>query len=239
MKLLKVITVLLLFASMLPVSVISAADGQESAPIIVKTEKLNYEGENFELVTWKNNDGSIYYTIPTNVKNKEKIAEYTNNYIMGDRGKEFSTQGWKHDWNEFYENWDRDGKIQWSISGFNEEAYLAPITENRVVINDGAILASYAGSGNADKIVVRYSYTFNGTGLDISFPPTLKVESTKVSWTSDAVTNTWYVSTPSKGGQGKSRLLILDTDIEAGADIYKGSYIYRPYVNDTLGYPYP
>ncbi|MGG3452702.1 hypothetical protein [Paenibacillus rhizolycopersici] len=235
MKFIKIFTALLLFVSLVPISVGLAAENQESGPDKVMTEKLNYEGESFELVTWKNNDGSIYYTIPTEVKNKEKIAEFTNNYI---KGKEFSTQGFKHDWSEFYEEWERDGKIQWSVSGYNEEAYLAPITQNRAVINDGSILASYAGSGNADKIIVSYSYTFNGTGVDISYPPTLKKESSKVYWNSDPVPDVWYVSTPSKGAEGKSRFLILDTDIEASADIYKGSYIYRPSVSDTIGYPY-
>ncbi|CAM4509685.1 hypothetical protein P4H94_11930 [Paenibacillus macerans] len=236
MKFFKVFAALALFVSLVPLSVGSAAESQESAPAKVKTESLNYAGEDFELVTWKNNDGSIYYTIPTKVKNKEKIAEYTNNYI---KGKEFSVQGFKNDWSERYEDWDRDGKIQWSISGFNEEAYLYPVTQNRAVINDGLILASYAGSGNADKIIVSYSYTFNGTGVDLSYPPTLKKSSSKVYWTSDPIEDEWYVSTPSRGAEGKSRFLIFDTDIEASADIYKGSYIYRPSVSETIGYPLP
>lgn len=241
MKVRKAILAASLSFLLLPFSVGATSESfspnESKEPIKLVTENLNYGGEDFELVKWQANDGSIYYTIPTEVKNKEKIAEYANNYVEGE-GNKISTRGTKNTWTEVYENDDRDGRIQWSVGGFNEDAYLYPITANRAVIEDGNILTNFYGSGNADKIIVSYSYVFNGTTVGVSYPPSLNSSSNKVYWSSSAITNQWYVSTKTYGAEGSSRTLYFDTDIEASADIYKGPNIYRPRVTDTIGYPY-
>lgn len=197
---------------------------------LVATEFLNYEGEHFELVTWQATDGTIYNTIPTEVKNKKDIAEFVDNYLKEDQISTFASTD---DWSENYDESERDGRLQWYLSGYYEASLIPPITAHKRVINDGLMVASYGGSGNADKILLSYSYTFNGLTLSISAPPSLTKSGDKVSWKSQPVTNEWYVSTPSLGAKAESRTMTFDTDIVGEAEIYKGSYIYRPNVSDA------
>lgn len=212
----------------------SSSNEVEKAPTIVSTENLNYAGEDFELVKMQASDGTFYYTIPTEVENKGVITDYVNNHLKDELNPDrMSIMGTTFPWSESYDKSDREGRLQWNVSGFHENAYLAPITANRKVINDGQFLASFGGSGNPDKIYVSYSYTFKGTTLSISAPPSLNEKNDKITWKSDAYTGTWFASGKTLGAEASSRTLMYNTDIAAEAEIYKGSYVYRPYVRDN------
>jgi hypothetical protein len=206
-----------------------------SEPVLLRTEHLIYSGEKFDLLEWKATDGTVFYTVPTEVENKDEISQYVNKYIEKDQNlNRIVPMGAKLDWEEEYDRSSGDGRIQWTVKGFSENAIFAPITQSQRVIHDGLLLGSYQGKGNADKIYLRYSYTFNGMSLSISYPPSLNPSGDKVYWESKApVTNSWYFSTTTIGAKAESRFPMSPTDINAEAEIYKGSYVYRPYIKDT------
>jgi hypothetical protein len=204
-------------------------------PVLLKTEHLSYSGEKFDLLEWKATDGTVFYTVSTEVENKDGIAKYVNRYIEKDQNlNRIVPMGARLDWAEEYDKSSGDGRIQWTVRGFSENAIFAPITQSQRVVHDGMILASYQGNGNADKIYLKYSYTFNGVSVNISYPPELEYSGDKVYWEAPApVTNSWYFSTTTIGAKAESHFPMSQTDISAEANIYKGSYVYRPYIRDT------
>ncbi|MDU5142555.1 MAG: hypothetical protein E6230_10240 [Paenibacillus dendritiformis] len=105
-----------------------------------------------------------------------------------------------------------------------------------MVVQDGLISTHYMGPGNPDQIVVSYSYTFKGLGISLSYPPELTKEETKISWTSRPVINEWYVATDSLKAEAGSRVHMDGVEIETSADVYKGSYIYRPRVSEYISW---
>lgn len=232
------ISLLLLSNGTFSASAESVSPSESSEPSVVSTEQLFYNGEDFELVTWEAEDGTLYYTIPTDVENKEEIAEYTDS-LLNDQGTtevadQVALRGTTLPWSRDFDTRDRDGRLQWAVSGFYESAYLYPITADRRVINDGILQTGYDGSGNPDKILLRYSYTFSGTSLTVSAPPSLSKTNNTVSWQSQPVQNTWYLSTKSIGAEATSRTLMFNTKINMEGEIYKGSYIYRPSISDSV-----
>ncbi|MBN3525181.1 hypothetical protein [Paenibacillus apiarius] len=203
----------------------------------VNTTQHEILGEKFELITWKDDKGNLIHTIPTKVKNKQAVAGYADEIIKNNTEEKIVPLGTVRNWSHNLKGSSTDSRINWKISGYNEEAYLYPITTNKMKIHDGIINTHYMGSGNADKIVVSYSYTFSGTTISISYPPALEKKENKVSWTSLPIENQWYAVTESHGAEGNSRTFLHGTDIETSADIYKGSLIYRPRITKHISYP--
>ncbi|MEH6945307.1 hypothetical protein, partial [Bacillus sp. JJ722] len=85
-------------------------------------------------------------------------------------------------------------------------------------------------------IYMYYDYKFSGLTVDISKDPSLKVSGSKVSWKSDAMKNKPYVKTRSLWAEAGSRTAINSVTVSGGADIYKGSNIYRPYDSETVNF---
>ncbi|WP_066297578.1 hypothetical protein [Bacillus sp. FJAT-29937] len=193
----------------------------------ISTETLTYEGETFELEKWKDENDVEIYTIATDVENKEAIAEFVNQLI---NEPVISPMGFKNNWSKSFYDVDSWGKFDWNPSGFNEQAYLAPITADRIYINAGNLNAYYTGSGLPDKLVVFYSYEFSGFSLLIGAAPAASKSSNTVSWKSEPVTGTWYINTKSHWAEAKAHgPTLVGVTLSGGADVYKGSNIYRPY----------
>lgn len=210
----------------------------------VNTEQLTYEGESFELVTWEDENGEEIFTIATEVKNKEGVAEYVNQLIANEEEDstsvnentsvhekaDNSVQGVEFPWDRSLSNTDTLGKFDWKPTGVNEQATLTPITSDSIYINAANFNAYYSGAGNADKMVVYYEYAFSGYSLYISHAPSLVLSGNTVSWKSEAVTGTWFINTKSHWAESTSRLpTMTGVTLSGGADIYKGGNIYRPY----------
>ncbi|ALP36931.1 hypothetical protein ASL14_12890 [Paenibacillus sp. IHB B 3084] len=224
-----------LAASLVPSSSYAESVGENDGMKQLSSQQHELNGEKFDLVTWKDGNGNLIYTIPTEVKQKSEIAAYANNLVNPNR--DIQPQGFKYAWSANRSNTDDKGRLDWSVSGYNEEAYLYPATQNQMVINRGTLQSYYTGSGNADKTIMSYSYTFNGASVEISYPPSLSLSNDTVSWTSDPVENQWYVTAPTLSASAGSRTFFTRGKIEATSDIYKGSYIYRPRVTKELSYP--
>lgn len=216
-----------------------SASAEEINTEIEKYNVETYEVKNdeYELITWKDSNNQEYYTISSDVKDKIAVTEHANKIIDEKQEHDFQTRGAKDNWSKSLTGYDRDGTIHFTFAGFNESAIFHPITTNRIVINDGSLTSKYLGANNPDKSILYYSYEFNGTTVSISYPPSLSMTKDKVSWKSSAVQNEWYVNSKTLGAEGHSRTLLTSAEVIAGSDIYKGSYIYRPNVKDTINYP--
>lgn len=210
---------------------------EESKLKRVNTEVHKVGKETFQLITWEDENGNLIYTIPENVKNKEEVAKYADSLIYGEP-TDISAQ-YDASWSRNLTKYDSSGygKTEWSVSGKNHWDEFYPALEHYVQVYSGTLKNYYMGSNLADKIVVYYSYTFSGTSLEYSYPPSLTKSGSKVSWKSSPVYDTWYVTTTSHGAKATSNWDMDATVLEAGSDIYKGSYIYRPLASATIGYP--
>ena len=221
------------FLFLLSPNLASAAEGDsKTSDPVVTVENLSVGGENFELSSWiDEQSGQVIYTISSEVKDKVMVAEYVNELIENRNQKielMNEEEGKKYNWSRSLANTNGLGRVTWGVSGYSEAAYLYPITEDVMRVNDGELYAGFSGAGLADKIILDYSYTFNGTTLTISIPPALTKTSNKVSWKSSTITGKWYVNTASLWAKATSRVSLNSTEIRYGADIYKGSNIYRP-----------
>ncbi|OBY76398.1 hypothetical protein BBG47_27355 [Paenibacillus sp. KS1] len=211
---------------------------------LVQKSSDEYEvlGEKFEVLTWVDNDnGSLMYTVPTKVNNKQAVAQFVDE-LAGKKtnyGEEpsHSTLGFKTNWSRDltgYATNSNDAKITWKTSGYNEDAFFYPITTQEMVVNEGNISAYWNGSGNADKIVLSYQYKFTGFNVVLSFPPALQEIGDTVKYTFSPVDDQWYLITTSESGKAESRGLFTGADLKTNADIYKGGYIYRPTIETKV-----
>lgn len=95
-------------------------------------------------------------------------------------------------------------------------------------VNNGKINANFTGSGNADKMLLNYSYTFSAVNLVISIPPSLTRNDKTVFWKSKTIPKTRYASANSLWAEGYSRGILQNTQVRGGSEVYKGSTVYRP-----------
>lgn len=218
----------ILFISLFLLPSISFAESNQSLTNI-STEKLSLNGEEFEIETIKDANGHVYYTISTEVKDKEKVAAYVNELI--EKRNSGDNQLAKWDWTRNMSGKDGSGRHTWDVTGYSEVGLL--INPDKFRVNNGSLYSVYGGAGNADKLVLNTNYTFNGVTMSFSFPPELKRSSNTISWTSEAVTGTWFVKTSSLWAEATSRTQLTTLNLRGGADIYKGSNIYRPDVSST------
>jgi hypothetical protein len=202
----------------------------------VKTEVHKVGKDTFQLITWEDENGNLIYTIPDNVKNKEEVAKYADSLIYGEPTDiSVNYYGWSRNLSKYDST--GYGKTEWSVSGKNYYEPLYPALEHYVQVYSGTLKNYYMGSNLADKIIVYYDYTFSGTMLEFSYPPSLSRSGSKVSWKSSPVYNVWYVTTTSHGAKATSNWDMDATSLQAGSDIYKGSYIYRPLAKASIAFP--
>ncbi|MGG4553406.1 hypothetical protein, partial [Paenibacillus humicus] len=212
---------------------------------MVLKESANYElnGEEFEVQTWEDLYGQQTLLVPTEVQNKTEVARFVDNLLkkgtaIPNKGSSIRPYGQLYNWTRSdlagYASNSKDAKLTWSTSGYGEVAYLYPITTHVNAVKAGTLRSTWLGSGNADKIVVSYSYKFNGVTVSLSYPPSLTASSNTVSWTSLPVTSTWYVNSTSEAASAESRTMLTSVDLTATSDIYKGSNIYRPKISFNI-----
>lgn len=191
----------------------------------VTTKEYSFNGENFEVQTWKDENGEEVYAISTDVKDKIKVAAYVDSLL----GENLMTpMGPRLGWSRNLRDVHGSGVIEWSVTGYAEAALTAPVLPNVMRVNNGTIVATYTGAGVADKIILNTKYKFNGLTMSLSYPPSLSSSSNTVTWKSASVTGQWYVNTRSLWAEGASRSSFPSVELTGGADIYKGSNIYRP-----------
>jgi len=209
---------------------VSAEEGSEKLDPKVTVEELTLDGETFELLSWEDKEkGETVYSISSEIEDKAKVAAYVDELIE-DRNRGFSTFGVQTKFSYALSNTDSLGKLTWDVSGYSEPALTFPLNPDTMRINDGTLNATFTGTGNADKIILNTKYIFNNVTGTLSASPSISVSSSTASWKSAAVTGQWYVNTKSLWAQATSRTMITSVEISAGADIYKGSNIYRPSV---------
>lgn len=132
----------------------------------------------------------------------------------------------KSHWNRTMNGSDTtNANARWQTSGYRD-VRIPPLWDKHRV-NNGSLRANYNGSGNADRIILSYSYTFNGYVGTYSFAPGLTRSSKTVSWRSAPVSNRSYLSTTSLWAEG-SALVLNNLELRSTPEIYKGSRIYRP-----------
>ena len=234
----------------------SVSSATESSAELINTEVLQLNGENFELQTWTDSNGEEYQTIPTDLEDKNSVSEFMERESIN--GGKISTLPTldkpitrslpnliitdpvvsdvitpqatfsRFYWSKSLSNTDYSGKVNWSTGGYSELAYLKPATADKLHVSEGNIKVTYTGSGVPDKIVSSYSYVFSGLTIGLSYPPTLSASSNTVSWKSQPITKQIFVSHKTHWAEGTSRTALYKVTLSAAADIYKGSYIYRP-----------
>ncbi len=220
---------LLLAVSLVPLNSAFAEEGLR----VVEKKTYEVEGETFEVVTSKDEHGTLTYTVPTDVINKEAVAEFVSGLADTSSINPPSISPLSYGpypWSDTVQGTDRSGTVTWDIGGSNKKDLLNKTT---MTIKNGRLKAVYTASGTADSIVVAYDYTFSTSGLTLEFP-FLKTEKDKVSWTSEPVENTWLIDTTTHGGEASTYFLMNNAKLEARADIYKGINIFRPVARKTV-----
>lgn len=230
--LLVLLSLTLIFA-LTPLDLANAKSNSDLTLIENKTYELN--GEQFILETWEDANGNLSYTIPTEVNDKASVSEFTDKLLQ--EKSPITPQGEIYNWyRDDMKEYDRKADLSWSTRGFSDWAYLYPATANVMGVKKGKIKATWQGRGNADKIVVNYRYTFKGTTLILSAPPSISFGDDVVDWTSEPFENTWYTNIPTEAASVSSRTFITGINLYARADIYVGSDLYRPVIRDTVNW---
>ncbi|NEZ45529.1 hypothetical protein [Paenibacillus alvei] len=236
---------LLFISCMLMFFAFSSSSFAANGKLVQKgSDEYEVQGEKFEVLTWLDNDnGSLMYTVPTKVKNKQAVAQFVDE-LAGKKSNHrenppFSTLGFKTKWSRDltgYATNNNDAKITWKTSGYNESAFFYPITTQEMVVNEGTVSAYWNGSGNADKIVLSYQYKFTGLNVVLSFPPALQEIGDTVKYTSSPIEDQWYLITTSESGKAETRGVFTGSELKTNADIYKGGYIYRPTIETKISF---
>ncbi|MBD1383579.1 hypothetical protein [Metabacillus arenae] len=214
---------------------------------VVKTNEIKVENQTIEVETI-NDNGVEIQVIKTDVKeaDKEKIAKAIEEKYTPDEKVSYDkkTSLYKVESEDIASTasclftdttgpvygYDRDGRTTNKVTtcrNHNDFIGTRTVGTNR----GGAIESHFFGSGNADKIYLLASYSWSGIGItSISFPPSVgfgKVGST-VNWKSSSITGTWLGKTIHEEVSATAFGNISYMDITSKAEIYKGSYIYRP-----------
>ncbi|WP_036215180.1 hypothetical protein [Lysinibacillus sphaericus] len=198
----------------------------------------NISKKNIELREWVDKDGEVYFTTDAPLEN-DKDAEYIqslllNNFnhpingIQNDSIQPASENSKSYWTRNSITNTDSLGKVLWKTSGYSEKAMLAPVTADKMYVDNGSVTVTYTGSGKADKIVSGYSYEFNGITASISAYPTLSTSSQIVSWISQPVSDVTSLSYTSRWAYATSRVHLSNVELNVYGDVYKGSKIYNP-----------
>lgn len=224
---------ILFLSSLFTLPIYGKAEGNEesqssSSLQLLKTETHVVGNESFELEIWIDNNGEEIYSVSQEVEDKQAVADYVDKLVEERTPGSMTTMGTKINWSNSLQNVDKQGKVNWNVGGYSQYGTFAGINPDVIRVNDGTLKATFTGSGNADKLLVYTKYTFNGATISIAKSPALSGTSRTVEWKSLPVNGKWYLNTKSLWAEGRSRVLISSVEINAGAEIYKGSNIYRP-----------
>lgn len=216
---------LALSLSVVPFNFASAAN------TLKEVKSYEVQGEKFEVETWVTETGKEMHTVSSNVQNKEAVAEFVNNlYEDEPLITPMATFNWAKNEEARATN-NSNAYIGWNISGYRELPLLVGGLK-KIAVNTGTLRAEWFGDTRPDKIQLGYSYEFKGLNFSISLPTGGELTQIKdtVSWKSLPISNVWFISTKSEKAEASSLLGVHEANFKAGADFYKGSFIYRPQV---------
>jgi hypothetical protein len=127
---------------------------------------------------------------------------------------------------------DRDGKTEINVSGCHGvEDALSGFTQ----IDAGGLHGGYfMGDGDADIIKLHEKYKFNGWNVTVGWPPSFAQSGSVDDWVSEPVEDTWILQTQHVQIKATSFVDLGNIDGTEGAEIYKGSLIFRPSIDYTL-----
>ena len=96
------------------------------------------------------------------------------------------------------------------------------VSIHKLKVQDGYTVGYWWGSNpvNAQTIVLRQRYSFNGTVLSVSWPPGFTGSTTVREWISAEYRDTWRAQAMREVAEGTSLISLFSVTVEDGADVY-------------------
>lgn len=232
-KVFKVFITVFLLSSLVASHSFAEGENQVNPFEKLKSEVHTLNGEKFEVITWKDKNGVISYTVPTEVSNKADVANYVTQLVDN---KAITPRGLVNDWSRDVNAYDtKDARVTIKTSGYSDKAAFKPVTADLLRVNKGTQTAAWLGSGTPQKIVSSYEYEFTGVKLAITVPTILEVWKDTVKYQSLPVEKTSIHVLTTEYAYAETHLGMIDNvKVKAIADIYVGSRTYRPQVETKV-----
>lgn len=226
----------------LPIGSASANGSSNLSLVDSKSYELN--GEQFEVRTWKDSDGTKIYTVPTEVRNKTEVADFVGNLIKGEQKPEITPFGVGFNWSRELEGYDLTApdkaKILWRASGYSSVGPVGSYNYSEMGVNQSELKAFYLPTGYPDKMYLSYSTTYNGISASVTFSDkpsiTFSPSTNTITWKSDPMSGDWLIVTSSDPSHATSYIGITSTAIQANTEIYMGKNVYKAQVSEKIGY---